>query len=233
MDNTIFKNKAKKLGVNLTDEMLAQFEHYYNKLISYNKKVNLTAITEKKDVYVKHFLDSIAGAKLIKQNSTVCDVGCGAGFPGLPLKIVRPDLEVTMVDSLNKRIVFLNGLISELNLKGVIAIHNRAEEFAKTHKEKFDYCIARAVASLNTLSEYCLPFVKIGGEFLAYKAQNLKEELLTAHSAISLLGGSLNRIESLILPNTDIERNIAIIKKAKKTPKGYPREKNKPKIQPL
>lgn len=233
MDSITFKNSAKELGVDLTDIMIAQFEQYYNKLIEYNEKINLTTITQKEEVYVKHFLDSIAGAKLIKQNANICDIGCGAGFPSLPLKIVRPDIIVTMVDSLNKRIIFLDKLILELGLTGVVAIHSRAEDFAKTHKDKFDYSVARAVASLNTLVEYCLPFVKVGGEFLAYKAQNLGGELMCAHNAIKTLGGSFYRTENIVLPGTDIERNIVIIKKQRITPKGYPRDKNKAKTQPL
>ncbi|MDD4211286.1 MAG: 16S rRNA (guanine(527)-N(7))-methyltransferase RsmG [Clostridia bacterium] len=233
MDKLDFKNSAKNLGINLSNKMLDQFEHYYNKLIKYNQKVNLTAITEKEDVYIKHFLDSIVTAKLIKKNATLCDIGCGAGFPSLPLKIVRPDLYIIMVDSLNKRIIFLNELVSELGLSDVESIHARAEDFAKTHRESFDYAVARAVAGLNTLSEYCLPFVKVGGQFLAYKAHNLTDELNESKKAIKILGGEFDSIYKVVLPQTEIERNIVIINKRNITPKAYPRDKNKAKIQPL
>ncbi|PKK95726.1 MAG: 16S rRNA (guanine(527)-N(7))-methyltransferase RsmG, partial [Tenericutes bacterium HGW-Tenericutes-4] len=155
-----FIDQAKQLNISLTNTMLNQFEHYYKKLVSYNEKVNLTAITEKEGVYIKHFLDSIIIAPCLKQNATLIDVGTGAGFPSLPLKIVRPDLVVTMVDSLNKRIVFLDELIKELNLINIVAVHARAEDYIKTHRECYDVIVARAVASLNTLSEYCIPFIK-------------------------------------------------------------------------
>jgi len=228
-----FIESAKTLGVNFTNDMVEQFEYYYDKLVTYNEKVNLTAITEKEDVYIKHFLDSIISAPFLKENAKVCDIGAGAGFPSLPLKIVRPDLNVVMVDSLNKRIVFLEELIKELNLKNIKAVHNRAEDFAINNKEKFDVVVARAVASLNTLCEYCLPLIKVGGYFYAYKSGDILDELNNATNAISVLGGKLYEVKQLLLPNTSIARSLIIVVKHKKTPSQYPRTKNKPKLQPL
>jgi len=228
-----FIEEAKVLGVNLTNDMVEQFEYYYNKLVTYNEKVNLTAITEKEEVYIKHFLDSIITAPFLKENAKVCDIGAGAGFPSLPLKIVRPDLNVVMVDSLNKRIVFLNELINELNFTNIKAIHSRAEDFAIINKENYDIVVARAVASLNTLCEYCLPLIKVGGYFYAYKSNNILDEVNDAKNAISVLGGKLNEIKTVALPNTDIVRSLVIIYKEKKTPKEFPRTKNKPKLEPL
>jgi len=233
MNEQKFKIQAQELGILLTDKMLEQFEYYYQKLIAYNEKVNLTAITEKEEIFVKHFLDSIVIANLLKENATVCDIGSGAGFPSLPLKIVRPDLNVTMVDSLNKRIVFLQELILELGLTNIEAVHSRAEDYIKEHREAYDYLVARAVAGLNTLSEYCIPFVKIGGSFLAYKSVNIIEELKEAQNAIKILGGVVKSIKEIKLPQSDIVRNVVIIEKQHATPKAYPRDKNSPKIKPL
>ena len=161
---------------NLINEHLSEFEKYYNSLISFNEKVNLTAITDKEDVFIKHFLDSILSIEEIKENSNVIDIGAGAGFPSLPIKIVRPDIKLTMLDSLNKRINFLNQICSELNIESTNA-HARAEDYIKNNREKFDIALARAVARLNTLVEYLLPYVKIGGLVLAYKGSNYLEEL--------------------------------------------------------
>ena len=233
MNEQKFKIQAQELGILLTDKMLEQFEYYYKKLISYNEKVNLTSITERQDVFLKHFLDSIVVANLLKQNATVCDIGSGAGFPSLPLKIVRPDLSITMVDSLNKRVIFLKELIVELGLTNIEAVHSRAEDYIKEHREAYDYLVARAVAGLNTLSEYCIPFVKIGGSFLAYKSLNIIEELEEAQNAIKILGGVVKSVKEIKLPQTDIIRDIVIIEKQHATPKAYPRDKNNPKIKPL
>jgi len=208
MSNETFKNRAKIFGLNLTDNMINQFEVYFEELISYNKKVNLTSITKKEDVYVKHFLDSIVVANNLSKNAKICDVGAGAGFPSLPLKIVRPDLQLVMLDSSNKRITFLNSLINKLNLDNTSAIHSRAEDFAKTHKKHFEYVVARAVAGLNTLTELCLPFVKVGGSFIAYKGSQAKTELETSKTAIKILGGQVNKVNQFTLPETDIQRSI-------------------------
>ena len=218
--------------LNLIEKEKEKFDKYYQILVSYNEKVNLTAITQKEEVFIKHFLDSILPIDEIKQNATVVDVGTGAGFPSLPIKIVRPDIKLTMVDSLNKRINFLNELTAELNLK-TSNIHSRAEEFALKNREKYDVAVARAVARLNTLPEYLLPLVKVGGVVLAYKGSNYQEELNEAQNAISVLGGKFEKTLNFNLPNNAGERNIIVIKKIKPTPAMYPRSQNKPKTNPI
>lgn len=194
------------------------FNLYFEKLVSYNEKVNLTAITEKDQVFDKHFLDSILPVDIIPQNARMVDVGTGAGFPSLPLKIVRPDINLTMVDSLNKRINFLNELIVELGIE-TTNIHARAEDFALNNREKFDVAVARAVARLNTLLEYLLPLVKVGGMVLAYKGSSAEEEIEEAKNAISILGGKVKQILHFDLPNNQGERNIIVVEKIKSTPK--------------
>lgn len=208
------------------------FNLYFEKLVSYNEKVNLTAITEKDQVFDKHFLDSILPVDIIPQNARMVDVGTGAGFPSLPLKIVRPDINLTMVDSLNKRINFLNELIVELGIE-TTNIHARAEDFALNNREKFDVAVARAVARLNTLLEYLLPLVKVGGMVLAYKGSSAEEEIEEAKNAISILGGKIKQILHFDLPNNQGERNIIVVEKIKSTPKQYPRGKNLPKLNPI
>ena len=221
-----------KYGINLSKEQENQFDKYFSMLVETNKVMNLTAITEENEVLVKHFLDSAIPEKLIKSNSNIVDVGSGAGFPALPLKIVRPDLEICMVDSLNKRINFLNEVISELNLARISAIHARAEDFAKTNREKFDVAVARAVAPLNTLVEYLLPLVRVGGQAIIYKSAKLDEELSKSATAIKIFGAQVEKIENFTLEN-DIERNILVLKKTKPTPKQFPRSKNLPKTKPI
>lgn len=208
------------------------FNLYFEKLVSYNEKVNLTAITEKTKVFDKHFLDSILPVDIIKQNANMVDVGTGAGFPSLPLKIVRPDINLTMVDSLNKRINFLQELTTELGIE-TTNIHARAEDFALNNREKFDIAVARAVAKLNTLLEYLLPLVKVGGMVLAYKGSNVQEEIEDAKNAITILGGKVKQILHFDLPDNQGERNIVVIEKIKATPKQYPRGKNLPKTNPI
>lgn len=208
------------------------FEIFFEELVSYNDKVNLTAITGKHDVYTKHFLDSILSIDAIPIGSSLVDIGAGAGFPSLPIKIVRPDLEVTMVDSLNKRITFLDYITNILNIK-TTNVHARAEEFAKNHREIYDVAVARAVAKLNTLLEYLLPLVKVGGRIIAYKGSNFKEELAEATKAIETLGGKYLKTLNFELPNNYGERNIVIIEKIKPTPAKYPRSKNQPKTDPI
>ncbi len=209
-----------------------QFEKYYTELVDYNQKVNLTAITEKGEVFTKHFLDSILSIDAIPENATVIDVGAGAGFPSLPIKIVRPDIKLTMVDSLNKRITFLNYICKLLNVKSK-NVHSRAEDFAKTHREKFDVAVARAVAKMNTLLEYLLPLVKVGGIVIAYKGGNVGEEFAEAYNALDILGGKVLKSLRFDLPNGYGERNIVIIEKIKPTPIQYPRDKNQPKNNPI
>ena len=218
--------------INLIKNNEKTFQKYFEKLVSYNEMVNLTAITEREQVFNKHFLDSILPVDEIKQDAKIVDVGTGAGFPSLPIKIVRPDVNLTMVDSLNKRINFLNELTSDLKIESA-NIHARAEDFAKTNREKFDVAVARAVARLNTLLEYLFPLVKIGGIVLAFKGSNFKEEIDEAKNAMTVLGGEYVKTLHYNLPNNEGERNIIVVKKIKSTPKQYPRDKNLPKLKPI
>lgn len=227
------KDLFKKYNINLNDFQIEQFEKYFSMLIETNKVMNLTAITEEDDVAVKHFLDSALPEKFFTQNAAVIDIGSGAGFPALPLKIVRPDLKITMVDSLNKRIEFLNDVIEKLNIEGANAVHSRAEDFAKNNREKFDAAVARAVAPLNTLVEYLLPFVKVGGVCIIYKSSKLAEELKNSQKAIEILGSKVEKIEKYYIEEKELEREILILKKIKNTPPKYPRDKNKPKLNPI
>lgn len=217
---------------NLINKHREKFDIYYQELVSYNDKVNLTAITERNDVYTKHFLDSILTVDAIPQNAKLVDIGAGAGFPSLPIKIVRPDIEITMVDSLNKRVNFLNYICAKLKIKST-NVHARAEMFARDNREKFDVAVARAVAKMNTLLEYLLPLVKVGGIIIAYKGSNLAEEFAEAYNALEILGGKVLKSIRFDLPNSYGERNIVIIEKIKPTPKQYPRDKNLPKTNPI
>lgn len=231
------RDSAAQLGVELTDTQLEQFENYYEMLIEKNKVMNLTAITELKEVIEKHFLDSISLVKVmdLHRNLRVLDLGTGAGFPGIPLKIAFPELEITLVDSLNKRVLFLEEVIQKLNLDKTAGIHARAEELArnKNYREEFDLCVSRAVANLSTLSEYCLPFVKVGGRFISYKANEVEKEVEEAKKALFLLGGTCSGIEVFTLPGTKIGRSFVVIKKEKKTPKTYPRKAGTPTKKPI
>ncbi|MGN1201445.1 MAG: 16S rRNA (guanine(527)-N(7))-methyltransferase RsmG [Candidatus Caccovivens sp.] len=230
------KNLAKifeNYGINLSNEQEAMFDKYFSMLIETNKLLNLTAITDEDDVAIKHFLDSVLPHEFFQKDVSVVDVGSGAGFPALPLKILRQDLNITMVDSLNKRVNFLNEVIRELNLQKIFAVHARAEEFAVKNREKFDIAVARAVAGLNTLVEYLLPLIKIGGCAIIYKSTKLNEELLQAKKAIEILGGKVEEVKNYKIKEADLERNILIIRKIQKTPSKYPRDKNKPKLSPI
>ena len=229
MVKEIFKN----YNIDLSNKQISQFDEYYNLLVETNKVMNLTAITEERDVAVKHFLDSVLPYKEFKDDSTVVDVGSGAGFPAIPLKILRPDLKIEMVDSLNKRVGFLNAVIQQLQLGEIEAVHSRAEDFAKNKRECFDVAIARAVAPLNTLVEYLLPLVKNGGRAIVYKSAKLEEELENAQKAITLLGGKVEKILNYNIKEDNLQRKILIIRKIKETPKKYPRDKNKPKLDPI
>ena len=221
-------------SINLDDDMLDKFEKYFNLLSDWNEKINLTAITQKEDVYKKHFADSIYGAKYIAPNSTLCDIGTGAGFPAVVLKIVRPDLDVLLVDALDKRIKFLNEVIVSLNLDRIKAVHFRAEDvaFKKQYLNHFDILTARAVARMATLNEYCLPFVKVGGKFLAYKSDKIDEELCKSKKSIEVLGGKNYLTHEYIL-DSETKRIIVEIEKTKPTDDKYPRDKNRAKTNPI
>lgn len=227
-------------GITLTAGQLEQFATYYRMLVESNKHVNLTRITDEDEVYLKHFYDSITGAlaepRLQTSALTLCDIGAGAGFPSLPLKIAFPQLKVTIVDSLNKRIAFLEELVTKLGLTDVTLIHDRAETFSakkSAHREQFDVVTARAVARLAVLSELCLPAVKVGGEFIAYKALAAPEELQDAGKSIAKLGGQVRQTVQLTLPETDDERNIILIDKKAPTPQKYPRRPGLPNKKPI
>lgn len=236
-DTIQFEKDLKALGVELSPEQIQQFLTYYEMLVEWNEVMNLTAITEYEEVMKKHFVDSLSLVQTfdVSKKVSVIDVGTGAGFPGLALKIAYPNMKVTLLDSLNKRINFLNAVIEKLGLTDVETVHGRAEDFAKPGKlrEKFDLCVSRAVANLTTLSEYCLPFIKVGGEFISYKSEKINEEMENAKKAISLLGGKFDRSKDFYLPDSDIYRNMVVIKKTKETPKKFPRKAGLPSKEPL
>jgi 16S rRNA (guanine527-N7)-methyltransferase len=237
---SLFMKDLEELHIFLTDHQLKQFMAYYELLVEYNRVMNLTAITEFDDVMKKHFVDSLSLVKVfynfLKTNDvTLIDVGTGAGFPGIPLKIAFPDLSVTLLDSLNKRVNFLQTVIDELVLKKIDAIHGRAEDFAKKGKlrEQYDLCVSRAVANLSTLSEYCLPYVKVGGAFVSYKSEKIEEEKAASEHAISILGGEIEKQVEFMLPSSDIYRNLIVIRKTKETPGKYPRKAGTAAKEPL
>lgn len=227
MNKQLFLNGLKKLNIEITDKQANQFEDYSNLLKEWNNKINLTAITDDDSISIKHFLDCVLPLKYIDvpYNASVADIGTGAGFPGLPIKIMRNDISLCMVDSLNKRINFLNEVTSRLGLDNVQCIHARAEELAKDNKyrEKFDFVISRAVANMTVLCEYCLPFIRVGGTFIALKSSEIKEETEEALSMIGNLGGKLKDIITAPLPESDIIRSLVIIEKVRSTPKSFPR----------
>lgn len=219
----------------IDDNKIQKFYDYMNLLVEWNKKINLTAITEEKDIILKHFVDSLTVLKYIKENKSIVDVGTGAGFPGIPLAIMNDSLKITLVDSLNKRINFLNEVCSKIKLKNTKAIHARAEEFGQdnNYRESYDVAISRAVANLTVLAEYLLPLVKVGGKIICMKGPDIEEELKQAKSAIDILGGKFERCDNFCLPKSDISRNIIIINKIKETPKKYPRKAGTPVKTPL
>ena len=224
-------------GIHLNDQQIEQFEIYYEFLVEWNKVMNLTGITVFDEVMLKHFVDSAAIARAInmKEVNTLIDVGTGAGFPGLPLKIIYPHLKVVLLDSLNKRIHFLNEVVDKLALVDVETIHGRAEDAAKKteYRESFDVAVSRAVANLSSLSEYCIPFVKKCGYFIPYKSGNVEEEAKEAKKAIQVLGGELKKTEKFYLPDSDVERSLLVIEKVKNTPKRYPRKAGIPVKEPI
>ena len=229
------KQKLNEFNIEISDNQLKKFDKYMELLLEWNEKINLTAIVEPDEVKIKHFLDSLTVLKYINDEDKVIDIGTGAGFPGIPLKIMKSNTKITLLDSLNKRINFLNIVIEELGLKNIEAIHGRAEEFArnKLYREKYDVAVSRAVANLSTLTEYMLPFVKVGGRCICMKGANVKEELDKAKNAIQELGGKIEKIDNFYLSNNDNERNIIIIKKVKETKSKYPRKAGIPSKEPL
>lgn len=233
----IFQSKLNELNISLTEEMYQQFDKYYEILVEWNKVMNLTGITEYEEVNEKHFVDSLSIVKIQDLNNieSVIDIGTGAGFPGIPLKIAFPHLKITLLDSLNKRIKFLKEVIDKLNLKDIETIHGRAEDFAKKkeYRESYDLCVSRAVANLSTLSEYCLPYVKIGGLFIPYKSGEIEEEFKNSEKAVKILGGDIKDIVKFELPGTDIKRSFIKIEKKEHTIKKYPRKAGLPAKEPL
>lgn len=241
MDKKIYiKNKFEEFGLVLSDRQAEQFEEYASILVEWNSFMNLTAITEFEEIVEKHFIDSLAlslfeDVSRETSGKKMIDVGTGAGFPGIPLKIIYLDMDVTLLDSLNKRIKFLDEVIIKLGLSGIRAVHGRAEEAARMpeYREQFDLCVSRAVANLSTLTEYCLPFIKKGGVFYSYKSGEIEEELEFAANAIRILGGKITDKRFFSLPGSDIQRSMIFIEKVKETPKKYPRKAGTPSKQPL
>jgi 16S rRNA (guanine(527)-N(7))-methyltransferase GidB len=234
LNQEMFIKELENHHITLTQHQINQFDAYYQMLVEWNQKMNLTTITSKEDVYLKHFYDSITMAFYHQlDNQSICDIGAGAGFPSIPLKIIFPNLKITIVDSLNKRISFLNHLTKHLELTNVTAISKRSEEYALTHRESFDIVSARAVARLNILNELCLPLVKEKGYFIALKGYQGLEEIKEATKGITTLGGTITQIKEFNLPNSGDHRVNIYIQKIKKTPNKYPRVFGKIKKQPL
>ena len=239
--STLLLESFASIKIDLTLEQIQQFLLYTDLLCEWNEKMNLTTITDFSEIVNKHFIDSLMifqssnVSRETLMNGNIIDVGTGAGFPGIPLKIIYPNSKITLLDSLNKRVIFLNEVITQLHLKKITAIHGRAEEVGRNpeHREKYELCLSRAVANLSTLSEYCLPFVHKGGYFVAYKSGNIKEEVAAAGKSITIMGGKLTQIEMFQLPNTDIQRSLVSIRKTNTTPKKYPRKAGTPAKQPL
>lgn len=233
----LLESKVKDLSLVLNEKQKRQFEDYYRILVEWNNVMNLTAITEYEEVIEKHFIDSLSIVNVIDfcKIYNVIDIGTGAGFPGIPLKIAFPKIQITLLDSLNKRVNFLNEVIEHLSLTDIHAVHGRAEDYAKQkeYREQYDLCVSRAVANLSTLSEYCLPYVKIHGFFIPYKSGDIDVELQKSERAVNILGGSVNEVIRFQLPGTDINRSFVKIRKIKSTAKKYPRKAGLPSKEPL
>ncbi len=227
MNGELFEKGLGALGLKADGEIILKFARYSEMLKEYNEKVNLTAITDDDGIAVKHFLDSLLPLKYIDISGSTADIGTGAGFPGIPIKLTRPDIKLTLIDSLNKRVTFLKAVSDELGLNAG-CVHGRAEELArKEFREKFDFTLSRAVANMTALSEYCLPFVKVGGKFIALKSKDAEAEIDAARPAIGTLGGRVSEIITAPLPESDIVRKIVVIEKIKPTPKAFPRSAKK------
>lgn len=232
-----FQYGLEKLDIKLSQEKLNKFLIYYEMLIDRNKVMNLTSITQFEEVVEKHFLDSLSIVRIVdlKQKKKILDLGTGAGFPGIPIKIAFPELEIVLMDSLNKRVLFLEDVISELGLSNITAVHGRAEEMARKpeYREQFDLCVSRAVANLSSLSEYCIPFVKKNGLFISYKAGEIDDEVHMAKKAVQQLGGEIQQVEKFMLTGTDVSRSFVIIQKINQTQKLYPRKAGMPTKKPI
>ena len=237
MDKLLIIKKLKNEGITITSEQCDKLHRFYEMVIEKNKVMNLTAITDYEDFVIKHFVDSLMITKVTDMTMpiSILDIGTGAGFPGVPIKIVYPETEVLLLDSLNKRLNFLNEVIEELDLKDIVTIHSRAEELQAKgeYRENFDLCVSRAVSALPTLSEYCLPYVKPGGKFVAYKATGADEEIEASKTAIRVLGGEIKETAHFTIKDTDYTRVLISIEKVKNTPKKYPRSGGKPSKNPL
>ena len=236
-DLTILEEGCRELGITLDEIQKKQFTEFYEYLVEKNKVMNLTGITEFQEVQVQHFLDSLACVKAVAMSriKRIMDIGTGAGFPGVPLKIAFPHLEACLLDSLKKRVNFLEETFQMLKLENITAIHGRAEEYAKNkqYRETYDLCVSRAVSNLATLSEYCLPYVKTGGYFISYKSGTVQEEVAQAQKAVKLLGGKIQDVEYFQLPDSEIQRSLVVIEKIKATPGRYPRKAGTPLKEPL
>ena len=230
-----FREKLEKINIQIDDIKIEQFYEYMNLLIEWNKKINLTAITEPEDIILKHFIDSLTISKYVNGKEKIADIGTGAGFPGIPIKIINPNVEMVLIDSLNKRIKFLEEVITRENFENVYAIHARAEEIGhnKEYREKFDIVTSRAVARLNVLLEYMMPLLKIGGNCICLKGPNAEDELYEAKNALEILGGKIEKVEEIVLPDSDNKRKIIVIEAVKHFDKKYPRKAGVPTVSPL
>ena len=236
MDN-LFERNLGNLGISLTQLQRIQFDQYYKLLTEWNKVMNLTGITDYQEVNLKHFVDSLSVVRVqnITAGMKIIDIGTGAGFPGIPLKIAFPEIEITLLDSLNKRIKFLDTVISELGLEGIEAIHGRAEDYAKDgqYRSCYDLCVSRAVSNLSTLSEYCIPYIRAGGIFVSYKSGNIDDEVINSKKAINILGGKIVLVDKFSIIDADISRSFVKIEKVSETPGKYPRKSGIPEKKPL